>query len=84
MILGDLFTFISLKKFAYKNVILLVSFKKIRIYIIFSILLVSLKKINIVCGEGETNTRNKSLNCVYFFWQRLTFFSLIEFKVKCW
>jgi hypothetical protein len=41
---------IPLNKFAYKNVIFFVAFEKIKIYIIvFDILLVSLKKMSIVC-----------------------------------
>jgi len=39
---------IPLNKLAYKNVILLMSLKKIRIYILFAILLVSFKKISMV------------------------------------
>lgn len=40
---------IPLNKLAYKNVILLGSLKKMRIYILFAILQMSLKKISMVC-----------------------------------
>jgi hypothetical protein len=40
---------ISLNKFFYNNIILLVLLKKIRIYTIFVILLILLKNINLVC-----------------------------------
>jgi len=40
---------ITLNKFLYNNVILLMFFKNIRIFIIFVILLSSLKKIDMVC-----------------------------------
>jgi len=40
---------VPLNKITYKNAMLLVSFKRIRNYIIFAILFVSLKNISIVC-----------------------------------
>jgi len=59
----------SLNKYDYKNNILLLLFKKIRIYIIFVILLISLKNINVVCHKMKVqistiNTYNFHLNFI--------------------
>jgi len=72
---------IPLNKFVYKNAILLVSFKKIRIYIYFAIFFVSLRKISIICY----NMKVQNIYTYNFFFDRtipITSLKIILIKTK--